>query len=121
MPMAVHSQGRKFIDKSCISVAYAFHVLNTSIIMYLKSPRILFYRFRIYINPMKSLYKILPLEPLMNTSSKIVIGVVAALALVLTLGIVASASFVAPVSAQGNMTAGGNMTGGGMTGGNTTK
>ena len=115
MPMAVHSQGRKFIDKSCISVAYAFHVLNTSIIMYLKSPRILFYSFRICINPMKSLYKILPLEPLMNTSSKIVIGVVAALALVLTLGIVASASFVAPASAQGNMTAGGNMTGGNMT------
>jgi hypothetical protein len=43
----------------------------------------------------------------MNTSSKIVIGVVAALALVLTLGIVASASFVAPASAQGNMTGGG--------------
>jgi hypothetical protein len=68
---------------------------------------------------MKSLYKILPLESLMNTSSKIVIGVVAALALVLTLGIVASASFVAPASAQGNMT-GGNMTGGNMTGGNMT-
>jgi lipopolysaccharide export LptBFGC system permease protein LptF len=75
----------------------------------------------------KSLYKVLPLEPLMNTSSKIVIGVVAALALVLTLAIVASASFVAPASAQGNMSTAGkimvgkaanmtNATGGGMAG-----